>query len=81
MQQGVNIHIQHVVDSVNTEDHFIQGKINQMFKNIDVRSLQIVEKTVDNPQLQIVEKVSETLAISSHVLPHLVRDRFLRCRV
>ena len=40
MQQGVNIHIQHVVDSVDAEDHIIQEKINQMTQHIDVPSLQ-----------------------------------------
>ena len=45
-QQGVNIHIQHVVDTVDAEDHIIQEKINQMTKHIDVPGLQIVERTV-----------------------------------
>ena len=62
------------------EDHFIQGKINQMTKNIDVRSLQIVEKTVDNAQLQIVEKVSETLAISLHILAAFCEEPFLKVK-
>ena len=68
MRQGVNTHVQHVVDTVNAEDHFIQEKINQMTKHIDVPSLQIVEKTIENVQLQIVEKLSETLAITSRIL-------------
>ena len=64
MQQGVNSHIQHVVDSVDGEDHAIQRKINQVTKHIDVPSLQIVEKTVENTQLQIVEISSRVLAAS-----------------
>ena len=68
MQQGVNSHIQHVVDPVDADDHIIPGKINQMTKHVDVPSLQIVERTVENAQLQIVEKLSETLAISSGIL-------------
>ena len=73
MQQGVNSHIQHVVDSVDAEDHAIQRKINQVTKHIDVLSLQIVEKTVENTQLQIVE-------ISSHVQAASGEDPFLKVK-
>ena len=80
IQQGVNSHIQHVVDSVDAEDHAIQGKINQVTKHSDVPSLQIVEKTVENTQLQIVEELSETLAIPSHILAASGEDPFLKVK-
>ena len=80
MQQGVNSHIQHVVDSVDAEHHVILGKINQMTKHVDVPSLQTVEKTVENAQLQIVEKLSETLAISSDILASSGEDPFLKVK-
>ena len=79
-QQGVNSHIQHVVDSVDVEDHAIRGKMNQVTKHIDVPSLQIVEKTVENAQLQIVEKLSETLATSSHIPAASGEDPFLKAK-
>ena len=76
----MNSHIQHVVDSVDAEDHAIEGKINQVNEHIDVPSLQIVEKTVENAQLQIVEKLSETLAISSHIMAASGEDPFLKVK-
>ena len=79
VQQGVNSHIQQVVDSVDAEHHVILGKINQMTKH-DVPSLQTVEKTVENAQLQIVEKLSETLAISSDILASSGEDPFLKVK-
>ena len=54
-QQGVNIHIQHVIDTVEAENDIILEKINQMTKHIHVPRLQVVEKTVEGAQLQIVE--------------------------
>ena len=80
MQQGVNSHIQYVVDSVDAEDHIILGKINQMTKHVDVPSLQTVERTVENAQLQLVEKLSETLAISSDILASSGEDPFLKVK-
>ena len=66
-QQGVNIHIQHVVDTVEVEKFIIQEKINHMTKHIDVPSMQVLEKTVEGAQLQMVEKMDETLAIASRI--------------
>ena len=39
-----------------------------------------MERTVENAQLQIVEKLSETLAISSHILVASGEDPFLKMK-
>ena len=57
-QQGVNTHVQQVVDTVEVEKHIIQT--NQVTKHIHVPQMQVVEKTVEGPQLQIVEKTAKT---------------------
>ena len=55
-QQGVNIHIQHVVDTVESESHIIQEKINQMTKHIDVPRMQIVKRTVEAHSCRLLRK-------------------------
>ena len=61
--QGVNTHIQHIVDIVDVENHIIQEKINQMTKHVP--RVQFVEKTVESAQLQIIEKIDETSKIQT----------------
>ena len=60
---GVNTHIQHIVDTVDVENHIIQEKINQMTKHVP--RVQFVEKTVECAQLQIIEKIDETSKIQT----------------
>ena len=79
-QQGVNIHIQHVVDTDDAENHIIQEKINQMTKHIDVPRMQIVERTVEGARLQIVEKMDETLAITSRIPAFSGGDPFVKVK-
>ena len=61
--QGVNTHIQHIVDTVDVENHIIQEKINQMTKHVP--RVQFMEKTVESTQLQIIEKIDETSKIQT----------------
>ena len=51
VQQGVSTHTQHVVDTVDVENHIIQKRINQVTKHVDVPILQIVERTIESAQL------------------------------
>ena len=55
--QGVNTHIQHIVHTVDVENHIIQEKTNQMTKHVP--RVQFVEKTVESAQLQIIEKIED----------------------
>ena len=68
-QQGVNTHVQHVVDTVEVEKHNIQEKINQETKRIEVPPLQLVDKAVDIPvaaqrQAHMNQMVQKTIEIS-----------------
>ena len=48
-QQGVNTHVQHVVNAVEVEKHVVPEKINQETKRIKMPLLQFTDKVVDNP--------------------------------
>ena len=48
-QQGVNTHVQHVVNAVELEKHVVQEKINQKTKRIEIQPLQFMDKTIDIP--------------------------------
>ena len=68
-QQGVNTHVQHVVDTVEVEKHNIQEKINQETKRIEVPPLQLIDKAVDIPvaaqrQAHMNQMVQKTIEIS-----------------
>ena len=68
-QQGVNTHVQHVVNTVEVEKHIIQEKINQETKRINIPPLQFMDNAVDtlvvakrqveDSQFEIVEKTVE----------------------
>ena len=65
--QGVNTHVQHVVDTVEVEKHIIQGKINQETKRIEIPPRQFMDKAIDTPvvaqrqvpQVYVVKKTVE----------------------
>ena len=73
MQQLVNTHVLHVVNTVEVEKPkfiketvqrkkpIIQETINQLTKHIDVPQVQVVAETAEIPQLQTVEKIAEIL--------------------
>ena len=48
-QHGVNMCVQHVVDTVEVEKRIIQEKINQETKRIEVPPLQFMDKSVGHP--------------------------------
>ena len=90
-QQGVNMHVQHVVDTVEVEKFIIEEKINQMTKHIDAPPLQFTEKVVDilvvaQRQIHADRNVQKTIQIPQlqHTdqvvdVPVVVSHRFHRC--
>ena len=75
-QQGVNTHVQHVVNAVEVEKseiieetvqrmkHIIQEKINQVIRHVETLLLQIVEKTFEIPELQFTDKVVDNPVVA-----------------
>ena len=75
-QQGVNTHVQHVVNAVEVEKseiieetvqrmkHIIQEKINQVTRHVETLLLQIVEKTFEIPELQFTDKVVDNPVVA-----------------
>ena len=67
-QHGVNMCVQHVVDTAEVEKHIIQEKINQETKRIEVPPQQFIDKTVDIPvvaqrQVRMNREVQKTIEI------------------
>ena len=63
-QQGVNTHVQHVVNTVEVErpklvKETVQEKINQVTKHAKVPRVCAVKKTAEIPQVQFLDKVDE----------------------
>ena len=66
-QQGVNTHVQHVVNAVEVEKHVVQEKINQETKRIEIPPLHFMDKATDIPvvaqrqvpQVHVVKKTVE----------------------
>ena len=66
-QQGVNTHVQHVVNAVEVEKHVVQEKINQETKRIEIPPLHFMDKAIDIPvvaqrqvpQVHVVKKTVE----------------------
>ena len=63
-QQGVNTHVQHVVNTVEVErpklvKETVQEKINQVTKHAKVLRVCALKKTAEIPQVQFLDKVDE----------------------
>ena len=82
-QQGVNTHVQHVVNPVEVEKpeiieqkvqkSVIQGKINQVTKHAKVSRVCAVKKTAEIPQVQFLDKVDEIPVVAQRQIPVMVQ--------
>ena len=74
-QQGVNTHVQHVVNTVEVErpkliKETVQEKINHVTKHVKVQQVQVVAETAEIPQVQFLDKVDENPCCGAETDPH-----------